>query len=300
MRILILVFSPSGHTLKIAQMLEKKLISAGNKVQLLDVTRSKEIFKENKIRETLERKVKAHDVICFGSPVYEKHLEYYGGLIIKNLPKPDDKWGSIAVPFFTYGGISSGIAMKQSLRLLKNSGRVVLAAMKIESSHIVTKRLKTRVNEGLPGKEAQPVINELAKRIQSIEKTAELKDFASELNFHTFKEKVLCFLMNEKMLHTKRYPALKVLTEKCTKCGNCSKACPVQRIETQKKVAFMSGTSPMCIHCFSCVNACKFDAITFENNQHDWNRIERILKLVSKKNSFIQSMETPRSAVYPL
>ena len=154
MRVLIIVFSPAGSTMKISKLLESKLIEAQNQVQILNITGNKAMFKDGKIKETLAEAVHEHDLICIGSPVYEKHLEFYVQQVIKQLPKPDGKWGKLAVPFVTYGGISSGIALLEAERLLKKTGRKTIAAMKIESSHIVSKKLLTRVNEGMPGDEA--------------------------------------------------------------------------------------------------------------------------------------------------
>ncbi len=102
MKVLIIVFSPAGSTLRIAGLLEEKLIAANNQVQVLNVTGNKAMFREKRIKESLLENVKDHDLICIGSPVYEKHLEYYVKQVMKSLPKPDQKWGRFAVPFVTY------------------------------------------------------------------------------------------------------------------------------------------------------------------------------------------------------
>lgn len=301
MRVLIIVFSPAGSTLKIASELEKRLISANNQVQLLNVTANRPMFKDGKFKETLEERVEAHDLICIGSPVYEKHIEWYVKIIFKNLPKPDAKWGALAIPFVTYGGVSSGIALPEAVKMLKKSGRTPIAAMKIEASHIVSKKLTARVNEGMPGAEAYPVISELVDRIAEAETAhGDFKDFSKQLNYQNFKEKMVCGIMKESLLHKYKYPAFKVIGDKCIKCGKCVEICPVQRIDIENEVPKMSGKDKMCIHCFSCTGVCPAQAITFEKGEEDWSEIDRILKLVSAKGSLFNSMETPRSAVYPI
>jgi len=300
MRVLIIVFSPAGSTLKIAKELEERLIAANNHVQLLNVTASSPMFKDGKFKETLEEKVEAHDLICIGSPVYEKHIEWYVKKIFKNLPKPDTKWGALAIPFVTYGGVSSGIALPEAVSMLKKSGRTPIAAMKIEASHIVSKKLTARVNEGMPGAEAYPLISELVERISEAEtRRGEVKDFSKQLNYQNFKEKMVCGIMKESLLHKYKYPAFKVIGDKCIKCGKCVEICPVQRIGIENKLPKMAGKDKMCIHCFSCTGVCPAEAITFENDEEDWSEIDRILKLVSAEGSLFNSMETPRSAVYP-
>lgn len=301
MRVLIIVFSPAGSTMKIAKELEERLIAANNQVQLLNITANKAIFRDGKIKETLSELVIDHDVICFGSPVYEKHMEWYVQQIVKQLPKPDAKWGAFAIPFVTYGGISSGVALTEKVKLLKKSGRTNIAAMKIESSHLVSKKLTTRVNEGLPGKEAIPFVEELVKRISNFEQgNKEVEDFSKELNYHNTKEKIICKIMNERMLHKYKYPAFTIDNEKCAKCYKCVETCPVQRIRIENEFPKMAEKNRVCIHCFSCAGICPNEAITFEKDEEDWSEINRILKLVSAEDSMFRSKETSRSAVYPL
>ena len=44
MKTAIIVFSPSGNTLKVAKMLEKNLLEKNISVQIVDITKTKEIF----------------------------------------------------------------------------------------------------------------------------------------------------------------------------------------------------------------------------------------------------------------
>jgi NADH:ubiquinone oxidoreductase subunit F (NADH-binding)/(2Fe-2S) ferredoxin/NAD-dependent dihydropyrimidine dehydrogenase PreA subunit len=49
--------------------------------------------------------------------------------------------------------------------------------------------------------------------------------------------------------------------EKCTMCGMCYRACPVQAISWEKKQP-ASLDKTICVKCMSCVAACRFDAIS--------------------------------------
>ncbi len=298
MNVLLLIFSPAGSNAKVAMKIKEKLINKGHEVQLLDITGNHEIFKKGEITEYFEKRVKKHDVICIGSPVYEKHIEMYVKNIYDNLPAPDEKWGPMAIPFFTYGGISSGIALREAEKILRKSGRQVIAAMKIESSHIVTEKLKTRVNVNMPGEEADIVIDDLVDRICT---GAECKvsNLSKELNYQKTKEKIVCAIMKEQMLHRKMYGKLEVQGDLCCSCQKCIEKCPIQRIELKNGKACMINTFPECIHCFSCVNVCTENAITYENGDIGWAKIERIFSKVAKEGSMFKSEETPRSIVYP-
>jgi ferredoxin/NAD(P)H-dependent FMN reductase len=297
--VLILVFSPAGSTRKIAQGLEARLSAKGHVVQFLDISANLEIFKKGKIAEVLQAKVKKHDLLCIGSPVYEKHIEMYMKKVYEALPKPDEVWGSLAVPFFTYGGISSGVALRQARKILLRRGRRVLAAMKIESSHIVTKKLKTRVNENLPGPEAEAVLDELVNRIESINTDAKSVSRRT-LNYQGLKERFVAALMKERVLHLKLYGRLRVDPQLCIYCQKCLASCPIQRIEAVNQKAYMTQTIPECIHCFSCVNVCAQAAISYENGDAGWAEIERIFSKVAKEGSLFRSEEADRSVVYPV
>lgn len=298
MRVLVLTFSPAGGTQKVSERLEEKLVSKGHEVQHLNITGNRQIFKEGKVVEELEKEVKPHDVICIGSPVYEKHIEMYVKDVYEKLPMPNEKWGKLAVAFFTYGGISSGIALRDAEKILSKRSRTVIAAMKIEASHIVLHKLETRVNEGMPGDEMNPVIDDLVERISN-GANQDLSSLKKELNYQKGKERFVCAIMKESMLHKKLYGNLIVEESKCVGCGACVEKCPIQRIELKDNKAFMTETLPACIHCFSCVRVCPTEAITYDNGEEGWAKIERIYGKVAKEGSAFRSEEEVRSVVYP-
>jgi len=80
-----------------------------------------------------------------------------------------------------------------------------------------------------------------------------LKYFREEYDAHVY----------EKRCPAKRCAALvefRVNEEKCTKCGLCYKACPVDAVAWKKKEVAVIDREK-CIQCMSCYSACKFDAI---------------------------------------
>ncbi|MDJ0781762.1 MAG: NADH-quinone oxidoreductase subunit NuoF [Desulfosarcinaceae bacterium] len=72
----------------------------------------------------------------------------------------------------------------------------------------------------------------------------------------------------EAHIHEKRCPAkrcvsllsFEVDTEKCTKCGACYRACPVDAVEWKKKELARIDLEK-CIQCMTCFDKCRFDAI---------------------------------------
>ena len=131
MRVTIIVFSPTGNTFKVAEMLRGSLTRKGAKVQLVDFTRNMTIFKQNNRSEYLEINIEEHEVLMIGGPVYSHHMQYQVLELIKSLPQPGGKWGRLAIPFITYGTISSGEALFEAARLFRETGSIALLYKKV-------------------------------------------------------------------------------------------------------------------------------------------------------------------------
>jgi ferredoxin/flavodoxin len=295
MKVAIIVFSPSGNTLKVGKMLEKSLLEKNISVQIVDITRTKELFKYRTFNQYLKQHVEEHDIICVGSPVYAHHLHYNVQDIIKSLPPPLDGWGRFAIPFITYGGINSGVALQEAGNLLKKAGRIPIAGMKINSQHSLTKlpRITVTVNEGMPGEEISDLIEELSNKILNEE---EYSDVSKEFSYQKLMVRIKAkFIFREKLWQNHLYPKQVIDSEKCIQCGKCVTNCPVQRIELIDKKPTISMGSSNCIHCGSCVSQCPTGAITFDMN---WDRWNHLISKAAAGHGPLPSNEEPKSAVY--
>ena len=295
MKIAIVVFSPTGNTLKVAKMLEDDLTGNGHSVQLLDLTRNGKLFYEKRYKEFLDEKVEAHDILLIGAPVYAHHLHYNMLDVVKSLPTPDGKWSKLAVPFVTYGGISSGIALYEAAKTLKRTGRTVISGMKINAFHAMSRLLPTQQNSGMPGEEAIPLIRELAGRITGMPADT-CRDITKELDYQKAKSRIKANLIfREKLWQNHLYPSLRYNETLCTGCGSCVTACPVQRLELKNNRVVIGKNGLGCIHCTQCVHTCPVDALYFDCDREKWDRLFR--KAVSGQGP-LPSREMPKSAVY--
>ena len=302
MKVAIIAFSPSGNTLKVSRLLEKSLLAQNCKVQRVNLARDKELFDGRNIRQYLKKIIKEHDLLCVGSPVYAHHMHYNVQNIIKALPHPKNGWGKLAVPFVTYGGINSGIALQEGAKLLKKSGRTIVAGMKVNSSHCLSKlkQIKRKVNEGMPGDEALTLIEDLACRIKELEgvNLEDCVDITHELGYQSRDVKIKAHIIfREKLWHRHMYPKPIIDSDKCERCGKCVKLCPVQRIELNGKEPFIPKGKPECIHCASCVRYCPTGAMYFDA---DWAKWNKLLSKAADGFGPMVSNEKPKSAVYPL
>jgi NAD(P)H-dependent FMN reductase len=165
LKITIIVFSPSGNTLTTAKLFEQSFLKRKAQVQLINFTRRKELADQTSIAKYLNDTVNPHDILCIGGPVYAGHLQENVKNIIKALPLPDEKWGSMVVPFISYGGVHSSVALKEAGILLRKRNRKNISGVKIAASHSLTKKFEFSINESKPGQEEIQVIEALADRV---------------------------------------------------------------------------------------------------------------------------------------
>jgi len=299
LKVAIIVFSPTGNTLKVGKMLEDQLNSKNVDVQLYNFTGNKKIFQKGEIKSFLKENIKEHDLLCIGSPVYAHHLHYNVKDLIKSLPKPENGWAKLAVPFVTYGAINSGIALHEAAKLLKKSGRITILGMKINGFHCMTAlpQIKVKINEGMPGNEAIPIIEKLTNKIVQFNGTIidKTTDITKKLNYQKLKSRIKAkIIFREKFWHKHLYPTVTFNHNNCEKCGQCINICPVNCIEMEEEGPILLD-NPSCIHCGACILECKYNAIEISAN---WDRLNSILIKSINGQGPLVSNENPKSLVY--
>lgn len=295
MKIAIIQFSPSGNTFKVSELIKRELEQRNLEVQLLDITGKKEFFIEKNIQKFLADNVGKHDVLLIGSPVYANHLQYHVQDLITSLPKPNDIWGKYAIPYVTYGGISSGIALKEAGELLKISKRIVPIGMKVSASHRMTRAiLNEEFNKEKLLDNNFPQVTELVNRIIQLNhnfiSNSSVKFLAYNGLITALKANIL---FKEKVMHEKRYPKISIDQSICTICGKCVKSCPVLHLAKKDNRIIENSQSP-CIHCLNCIIQCPNNAIKLKG---DLEKGTAFLKKMIIKNG---NKETPETSVYPI
>lgn len=292
MKASIIVFSPSGHTLQAAMLMQNSLKAQGIEVQLLDVTREKEVFSENKLVDYLVNRVECHDVLCIGGPVYAGHLEGNVHKIIKALPVPDGHWGNIAIPFITYGGLHSSIALQEAGDLLYASRRIPILGVKMASFHSLSQNLlPDKINEGRPGPEEALVAGEMAKRLKALSAQDKWVDVRKSFHYASMKHRIVLKFLSQHYFHRK-YRTVHAKPEICNGCGTCKKVCPVNLIDIVDKKAVRISNGNYCLLCAECYHHCPRHAVVHEFVE------QKITKKLNKEKA--KYHELPRSAVYPL
>ena len=290
MNVAMIVFSTSGNTLRVANMLGDEFVSNGVNVQVLELSK-RDVFSDGlPLKSYLREHVEAHDVLCIGSPVYNGHLQYHVKNILRSLPEPDGVWGRLAMPFVTWGGVDSGVALYEAAGFIKNSGRIPIAGMAINAEHQLTRSFSKVLNQGLPADEALPFVKAVAEKVMTAvqKEPYALTDIMKEIKPRKIPEQLkAAFTKNEKLIQRLFFPDPELDRDLCTGCGTCIANCPVQRLSMSDTGPVARAGAAPCIHCGECFRWCPSGAMSCSKLK--W--FEPVLKRMAQKH--------PRNVVYP-
>lgn len=295
MRVQVICFSPSGNTLEVSSEIQRQLTSRNIPCEVTNMTADPQGVLSKAWSSSLRNRVKPHDILIVGGPVYAHHLHYTVQDLLQCLPPPDSVWGKMAIPFVTYGGISSGIALKEAGALLHKAGRTVIAGMKVSSSHRMTRAfMEHEFNSDLPQEPMTNAVSVLVNRIVAQEFSPKAKDNIRSLSYNGMKAWLKANLIfQEKKWHRARYPKIMVDQSLCTGCGKCMKNCPVLHLQ-KNATGKVDACQGECIHCLNCVTLCPQKAIRLQGDMEKGRRfMTRMIECHANK-------ETPATAVYPL
>ena len=274
---LVVYSSPAGTTRHVSQVIATALNDLGCKSEVNDLGNRNDRSKLNSQIKDIE------DSCCLwiGSPVYAGHAVPPIMDFISKLPVSK---GSYAVPFVTWGGVSSGVALHEMGKMLGEKGYTILGAAKILAVHSMMWQFKNPLGEGHPDSEDDAMIKGLvgdvnSKLLSDAEKAIPLED----LNYQP--EEVQEAMQKVNIDVAKQMlPPRKLDEEACTKCGICEEECPAQAIKCDPYPQFGDG----CFLCYNCVRLCEEGAI-----KTDLSQVKSMLKEKAEKNS-----ERPLSRVF--
>ncbi|WDV44636.1 EFR1 family ferrodoxin [Clostridiaceae bacterium M8S5] len=290
MKVTIIVFSPSGHTLKVAQLFKREFESWHSKVQLINITKNEEYLDTNNIKDSLKEDLDEHDVLLIGGPVYAGHVEKNILSTIDQLPEVGEKYGYLAVPFVTYGGVHSSIALEEMGRHIKRKSRKSIIGVKIASEHTLTKAMSKKINTNKPDKFEEGIISRAVEKIMKIAKIdyKKIKDISSSFRYAKLPERILFNTFSQSFFH-KKHKNVTLDNEKCIKCKRCIARCPINMFEEHEGIVKMIKDKSQCILCGECYYNCPVEAINY-------SYIEMAKKRL--KDGYAK-LEKEQSAIYP-
>ena len=293
---MIITFSPTGGTRKVADMIAGELEGRKAYSQVMDLTREDIFHSKKAIADYIRENAEPHDRICVGAPVYAGHLPGVVKDIIAALPVPGGGWSAAAGAFVTWGGVSSGLALEEAAAALRRSGRIITAGMKVVSYHSLSGKFAKKLNEHLPGEEARKTAGELAGNILETDgRNVEPGDDISRLlSYQDTRTKIQDrLLFNEQGFGYLLYPGVRVDPQRCSGCGACVKNCPVQRRKLKDGISAEKTRGHSCIHCGVCYHTCPSNAIDMP-----LNRFEKLLTMGVAGRGPLACREREKNKVY--
>jgi ferredoxin len=206
--------------------------------------------------ETLQNMAaaKGRVVVFIGSPVYASHALPLIMDFINCLPEKDQAY---AVPFVTWGGATSGLALEEMGAALTAKGYSVIAAAKILAVHSLMWRLENPVADGHPDTTDDSLIQELVNAVANNISLSE-PDLLATAKL-AYQPRALAVDMRKLNLQMAKtiLPPRTVNQKLCTQCGNCETSCPTAALTLAPWPVFADS----CICCFNCVRLCPENAI---------------------------------------
>lgn len=244
--------SPAGSTRHIAGIIGQALDQAGCRSSSLDLGQTRDWAP---FIHQIESAAAAGGVCLFvGSPVYVFHPVPPVMRFIEILPRIA---AGFAVPFVTWGFVTSGVALWEVGKLLMEKNFRLAGAAKVLSVHSRLWQSRNPIGAGHPDSADEAVVTALVRSVLANLKTADppLLPLA-DLNYQRPD-------LRDMMMRTsvqsdpRKIPPRKLLEDKCTCCDLCRTRCPADAIEMAPYPVF----GKRCFGCFNCVRLCPEQAI---------------------------------------
>ena len=269
--------SPAGTTRHIAQVVGKQLEKLGHEPALFDLGK-----KDDGLQLRLQLKDGINDCcLWIGSPVYAGHalpsiMQFIADLLVGK--------ENAAVPFVTWGAVTSGAALPEMGTMLSQKGYTVLGAAKVGAVHSMMWESKDPLGGGHPDVQDDQMMEKLVEDVCTKLTGAPVTSLPLEtLNYQPQEVQEWLQTVNIEAAKT-MLPPLQLSEAVCTKCGICENECPTFAIALDPYPRF----GDACILCYNCVRLCEEGAI-----KSDLSQIEGMLK-----GKVVQNPERPLSQVF--
>ena len=238
----------------------------GVDVQMLDL-------KDRQVQSIFHQRITSAEkksCLFVGSPVYRGVAVPPVISFIKTLGQNNRHH---AVPFATWGGSSSGIALWQMGKALQDKGFALAGAAKVFGFHSMMFNEKDPLGQGRPNIEDDKITADMVVRIYQ----GLINDTISHLPLEALDYQTEAMASKKKNALNQPWKITpRIIHEaKCTQCGICRDECPSSAIAMTPYPQFGSS----CIDCLNCQRFCPEKAIELTEDMS--KRIEQI-KIRSK------------------
>lgn len=251
----IVYFSPAGSTQKVALTIEERLRGLEQSVMVFDLSQGGQEV-SGRIVEFCSQSGPC--CLWIGSPVYVDHAVPLVEACLRQLPVAEERY---SVPFVTWGGVTSGLALADMGEILQQQGYPLLGATKVIAQHSSMWGAEQPLAQGHPVKEDLDKVNLLVEQVvnkleQAVKETLapDVLDYLSPALRADAAGKNLAIAKASR-------PPLAADPDKCTSCGTCEGCCPVQAISMDK----IPIVGDSCVLCMQCVQHCPEQAFPYDH-----------------------------------
>jgi ferredoxin/flavodoxin len=240
--------SPAGSTRHVARVIAERLEEKSVTVHRLDLGISKDPS-----RFTGLLKAAGTDACLFvGSPVYRDVAPPPVMEFLDGLPAAA---GCPAVPFVTWGGATSGVALWQMGQALESKGYTLAGAAKVLGVHSMMWLSDSPVGQGHPDADDDLQIGHLTDRVMA--RLAKATGGTLPPDALDYQPEAVGAAAKKKLGQPWTIIPKTIDEKKCTQCAICKQVCPVGAVTLDPGPVF----SGRCFDCFSCIRECPEDAI---------------------------------------
>jgi len=272
MHVLIMYFSATGNTAKIADVIAEEFKQKGVTVTMSDITP----FGARQSKIDFE----PYDAVVFGAPIHVCRAPR----VVRDWLRTLDGQGKKCSLFFTYGGFGVHPTHHSTREIVREQNFIVVSSAEFLGAHTYNlggwKAVGDRPNE-LDFAVAKEYVELTCKRF-----TGEDDGILGELEKTEYTEEQL------DSAETSRFKILTQLPsrggEECSLCMACEESCPTAAMDAESGEADVE----KCIACLACVSNCPEQALKINDMTNSW------LHRLAMENTTEESIGEKRSKVY--
>jgi len=272
MNVLILYFSATGNTAKIAKVIGEKFKEEGVGVTMSDITP----FIERQRKIDLE----PYQAVVFGAPVHVRRAPRE----VRDWLRTLDGKGKKCSMFFTYGGFGVHPAHYSTREILKGSNFIVVSSAECLGAHTYNlggwRAMGDRPNE-FDFEVAKDYVELTCKRF-----TGEDDGILGELEKTVYTEEQLDSAESSRFKIVTQLPTR--YGEECSMCLECEQVCPTDAMDAESGEA----DREKCIVCLACVSSCPEKALKINDMSPGWPHKLKMEKVTE------ESIRELRSKIY--
>jgi flavodoxin/ferredoxin len=272
LNVLIVYFSATGNTAKIAKVMEEKFKEQGVNVTMSDITPLAE--RQGKIA------FEPYQAVVFGAPTHSRRAPR----IMREWLRTLDGQGKKCSMFFTYGGFGVHPTHYSTRQILQEQNFIVVSSAEFLGAHTFNlggwRAMGDRPNS-LDFEVVKDYVELTCKRF-----TGEDERILGELEKTVYTEEQLDWAESLRFKNLTQLPTRE--DEECSMCLECEQICPTGAMQAESGEA----DKEKCIACLACVSNCPENALKINDMSKGWSR-----KLANEKVTE-ESIKEHKSKIY--